>query len=129
MSYGSLAYGGSAYGGSANAVNEQVFFPFVASSYTPDVIHEAEVLFSGSEAHYSVFTLQESESGSGPSGVTYDVYVSHSEGETPQHQVTVQGNGQTVVASGIRIVVTMLIDGTVWPTGQNVKVTGRPLKE
>lgn len=129
MSFGSSTYGGSAYGGSANAVNEQIFFPFIGGNYAPDVLHEAEVRFSGSEARYSVFTEQGSESGSGPAGVTYDVYVSRSEGETPQHQVTVQGNGQTVVVAGIRIVVTMMIDSAVWPFGQNVKVTGRPLKE
>lgn len=128
MLYGATAYGGSTYGGNANAVNEQVFFPLLSGNYEPDVLYEAEASFFGSELRYSVFTLQASE-GTGPSGVTYKVYVSRSEGETPQLQVTVEGNGQTVVAAGIRIVVTMLIDGVVWPTGQNVKVTGRPLKE
>lgn len=125
MSYGSLGYGGAAYGGNANAVDEQVFFPLV-SEYAPDVLHERSALFTGSSQWYQVLTRQGSENPSGPNGAEYKVYVSHSEGETPQLQVTVSGIGQTIVGAGHLIVVTALVDGAIWPFGLNFSIVGRP---
>lgn len=124
MSYGSSTYSGSAYGGNANSVNEQVFFQL--DIRVPDVLFEAEAAFMGEDSLYSVYTLQESESGSGPAGVEYKIYTAHEQGETPQLQVTVQGNGQSVIAAAPRIVVTAIIDSAVWAVGQAFRVTGRP---
>lgn len=123
MSYGSASYGSTSYGGNANSLNEQVFFPL--DNRDPDVLFTAEAAFTGQETTYSVYTLQGSE-GTGPAGVEYKIYTAHEQGETPQLQVTVQGNGQSVIAAAPRIVVTAIIDSAVWSVGEDFKVTGRP---
>lgn len=126
MAYGTSAYGASGYGGNANAVDEQMFFPLLGASLAPDILHERSALFTGSSQRYQILTRQGSENPSGPNGAEYKVYVSHSEGETPQLQVTVQGVGQTIVSAGRLIVVTAIVDGSIWPTGLNFSVVGRP---
>ena len=129
MSYGSSAYGASAYGGSANAVNEQVFFPANAPNLEPDTLYEATAFFNGPEEFYEILTHQGSESGSGPSGVAYQFYTSHGPGETPQDAGGFGGNGQSIIAAAPIIVVTVFVDSTVWPTGVDVSVRGRPYNQ
>lgn len=124
MSFGSSAYGTSAYGGTANAVNEQVFFPWLSGNYAPDVTHEAEVLFTGTQELYEIFMRQSNDE---PGGVTYTILTSHGEGETPQQVGIAQGNGSQTVGAAQRIVVRMFIDGAIWATGENVQVVGRPV--
>lgn len=126
MGYGSSAYGATAYGGNANAVNEQIFFPLLGEDLPPDVLHERSALFTGSSERYQILTRQGSENPSGLNGAEYKVYVSHSEGETPQLQVTVQGIGQTIVSAGRLIVVTAIVDSAIWPSGLNFSIVGRP---
>lgn len=124
MSYGSSVYGGSTYSGNANSANEQVFFPLI--NRDPDILYEARAIFSGNDQLYSIFTVQGSEPGSGPSGIEYKVYTVHGEGETPQLASTVQGNGQTVVGAAPTIIVTAIIDSAVWGVGTDFRVFGRP---
>jgi len=126
MSYGAGAYGTTAYGGSANSVNEQVIFPVLDVDLEPDVLHERSVLFTGSTEHYEVLIRQGSENPSGPNGAEYKIYTSHGEGETPQLQVIVGGIGQAIIAAAPIIVVTALVDGSIWPTGLNFSIVGRP---
>lgn len=126
MAYGSSTYGATAYGGNANAIDEQVFFPLLGESLLPDVLHERSAFFTGTSERYQILTRQGSENPSGPNGAEYKVYVSRSEGETPQLQVTVQGIGQTIVSAGRLIVVTAIVNGSIWPSGLNFSVVGRP---
>lgn len=126
MSYGSGAYGSTAYGGSANAVNEQVFFPILAEDLAPDVLHERVAFFNGPEEFYEILIRQGSENPSGPNGAEYKIYTSHGEGETPQLQTTVGGIGQSIIGAAPIIVVTALVDGSIWPTGLNFSIVGRP---
>lgn len=125
MSYGSLPYGGSAYGGSGNSVHEQVFFPD-GSNYTPDIVHERIALFNGPETFYEVLFRQGSENPSGPNGAEYKVYTADHEGATPQLQVTVSGVGQTIIGAAPIIVVTALVDSSIWALGLNFSIVGRP---
>jgi hypothetical protein len=124
MSFGSSAQGSSAYGGNANAVNEQVFF--ILDNRAPDVLYEAQANFNGPETFYEILTLQGSESGSGPSGIEYKVYTSDGPGITPQLQVTIGGNGQSIIGAAPIIVVTAIIDSAVWAVGTDFSVRGRP---
>lgn len=126
MSYGSVGYGSAVYGSSANAVNEQIFFPLLGTPLPPDVLHERSVFFTGPSQWYQILTRQGSENPSGPNGAEYKVYVSHSEGETPQLQVTVSGIGQTIVGAGRLIVVTALVDSAIWASGVHFSIVGRP---
>lgn len=126
MSYGSSAYGGSTYGGIANSANEQVFFPVIPDNYAPDVLHERTVLFTGSEDFYEILFRQGSENPSGPNGAEYKVYTAESESQTPQLQVTVGGVGQTIIGAAPIIVVTALVDSSVWVSGLNFSIVGRP---
>jgi hypothetical protein len=126
MSYGATGYGGAAYGGTANSANEQIFFPVPTVDLAPDVLHERSVIFNGQESLYSVFIRQGSENPSGPNGAEYKVYASHSEGETPQLQVTLGGAGQTVIGAARLIIVTALVDSAIWPAGLNFSIVGRP---
>ena len=125
MSFAAAAYGSAGYGGLANAVNEQVFFPL--ENYVQDVLYERQAIFKGTQQWYEILTQQASEPASGSSGITYEVKTSHSEGETPQLQATIEGNGQTIIAAAPLIVVTAFIDSAVWPSGNLFKVTGRPI--
>lgn len=125
MSYGSFSYGSAVYGGSANSVNEQVFFPYVGN-YSPDVLHERTVSFSGSEAFYEILFRQDSESPSGPNGAEYRVYTSLGEGDTPQQQVVMGGVGQTIIAAAPFITVTALVDSAIWVSGLGFSIVGRP---
>jgi hypothetical protein len=124
MSYGTTAYGAAAYGGIANSANEQIFFPLAL--YSPDVLREAEAIFTGSEEFYSIFTVQNGEPISGPIGTEYKIYKSNGEGETPQLQATIQGNTHVVIGAAARIVVTMIVDGSQFGSGIFLSVTGRP---
>jgi hypothetical protein len=124
MSYGTAAYGSVTYGSNANAGNEQIIFAY--RNYSPDVLRESEVAFTGNDEFYSVTTWQSGEPEIGPIGTEYKIYTAHGEGETPQLQVTTQGSGQTVVGAAPRIVVTMIVDGSQFGGGLEVKVTGRP---
>lgn len=125
MPYGGAAYGASAYGGSANAVNEQIIFP-LTSEYAPDVLHERRVFFNGPQSFYEILIRQGSENPSGPNGAEYKIYSSHGEGETPQLQTTVGGNGQSIIGAAPIIVVTALVDSAIWVSGLNFSIVGRP---
>lgn len=125
MSFGSSAYGGSAYGGNANSVSEQVFFPD-GPNYAPDVLHERTGLFNGPETFYEILFRQGSENPSGPNGAEYKVYTADHEGATPQLQVTVGGVGQTIIGAAPIIVVTALVDSSIWTSGLNFSIVGRP---
>lgn len=91
-----------------------------------DTLFEAIGSFSGPEEWYEILTLQSSEPGSGPIGTEYKIYTSHGEGETPQLQVTVGGNGQTIIGAAPIIVVTAIIDSSVFAFGLDFSVRGRP---
>lgn len=125
MSYGSSSYGSSVYGGIANSLNEQVFFP-VIGNYAPDVLHERTGLFNGSEVFYEILIRQGSENPSGPNGAEYKVYTADHEGATPQLQVTVGGSGQTIIGAAPIIIVTALVDSSIWVSGLNFSIVGRP---
>lgn len=125
MSFGSAALGSSALGGNANSANEQVFFPYPEPDRAPDVLYEASALFNGPETSYEILTIQGSE-GIGPSGIEYKVYTSEGPGHTPQLQVTLGGNGQSIIAAAPIVVVTAILDSAVWPSGLNFGVKGRP---
>lgn len=125
MSFGSSAYGSTAYGGRANASNEQIFFSYPEPERAADVLYEATALFNGTTTFYEILTLQGSE-GTGPSGIEYKVYTLNGQGQTPQLQVTLGGNGQSIIYAAPIIIVTALIDGTVWAFGTNFGVKGRP---
>jgi hypothetical protein len=125
MSYGSGAYGSTAYGGSANSANEQVIFPLLGN-YAPDVVHERTVLFNGSQEYYEILVRQGSENPSGPNGAVYEIYTSHGEGETPQLRDTMGGAGQSIIAAAPIIVVKALVDGSIWVSGLNFSIVGRP---
>lgn len=125
MSYGSSSYGSSVYGGIANSLNEQVFFP-VIGNYAPDVLHERTGLFNGSEDFYEILIRQGSENPSGPNGAEYKVYTADHEGATPQLQVTVGGSGQTIIGAAPIIIVTALVDSSIWVSGLNFSIVGRP---
>lgn len=124
MSYGSSAYGAAAYGGGANGANEQIFFPLIERP--PDVLFEATGLFNGPEEFYEILTLQGTEPGSGPAGVEYRFYTSGGPGQTPQPQGGLAGNGQAIIGAAPIIVVTAIIDSSVWSLGVRFSVRGRP---
>lgn len=126
MSYGSFSYGSAVYGGSANSVNEQVFFPVPLTDLAPDVLHERTVLFAGTETFYEILVRQGSESASGPNGAEYRIYTATSEGETPQLQTILAGISQAIIAAAPIITVTALVDSSIWPTGLNFSIVGRP---
>lgn len=126
MSFGSSAFGSTAYGGSANASNEQIFFSYPEPNRAPDVLYEARASFNGPEEFYEILTIQGSESGSGPSGILYEVFTSHGEGQTPQSQGTIEGNNQFIIGAAPIIVVTAIVDSAVWAVGTNFGVKGRP---
>lgn len=126
MPYGSSSYGGAAYGGNANSLNEQIFFPVSADNYAPDITHERTALFNGPETFYEVLVRQGSENPSGPNGAEYKIYSATSEGETPQLQVTVGGSGQSIIGAAPVIVVTALVDSSIWALGLNFSIVGRP---
>lgn len=126
MIYGSSAYSSVTYGGSANAVNEQVFFPLIGGNYAPDVVHERSVLFNGPELFYEIIIRQDSENPSGPNGAEYRIYsADHVEG-TPQLQVILGGIGQAIIGAAPLIVVTALVDSSVWVSGLGFSIFGRP---
>lgn len=125
MSYGSSSYGSAVYGGSANSVNEQVFFP-LTSNYAPDVLHERTVLFNGPEDFYQILIRQDSENPSGPNGAQYKIYTSTGAGASPQLQVTVEGVGQAIIGAAPIIIVTALVDSSVWISGLGFSIFGRP---
>lgn len=122
MSYGSSNLGSVSVGGALDT--GQVFFPMALRE--PDVEYEAIAFVDTEENYYSVFTRQASEPGSGSAGVVHRIYNSHGEGETPQLQVTVEGNAQAVIGAAPIIVVRTIIDGITWAGGQYFSVTGRP---
>lgn len=126
MSYGSSTYGGATYGGIANAVNEQVFFPLLGVNLAPDVLHERSAFFTGPESLYEIIIRQDSENPSGPNGAEYKIYTSHSEGQTPQLQATVQGVGSTTIGAASIIVVTAFVDSAIWVSGLGFSIFGRP---
>lgn len=126
MSYGSSAYGSTAYGSSANGVDEQVFFPLLATDLAPDILHERSVSFNGSASLYQILVRQNSENPSGPNGAEYKIYTSGGPGQSPQLQVTVGGVGQTIIAAAPTIIVTALVDGTIWESGLGFSIVGRP---
>lgn len=125
MSYGSSVYGGSPYGGSANAVNEQVFFAS-GPNYEPDVLHERLANFAGSESFYEVLVYQGSENPSGPNGAEYKIYTIDHEGASPQLQHTASGVGQAIIAAKPTIKVTAFVDSSIWASGLNFWIVGRP---
>lgn len=120
MAFGSSPFGSTTFGGSANSVNEQVFFPY--KLYAPDVLHESTVFFGGDSEFYEILTRRFGE----PVAVEYKVYTSHGEGETPQLQVTIGGDGQTIIGAAPIIVVTAIVDGAVFGSGNLFDVVGRP---
>lgn len=129
MSFGSSAFGSTSYGGNANANDEQIFFSFPEPNRAPDILYEASARSSSPALYYEILTQQGSESASGPSGIEYKVYASHSEGETPQLQVTLGGNGRSIIGAAQTIVVTAIIDSAVWGIGTNFGVKGRPFTQ
>lgn len=129
MTYGTTSYGGASYGGNANSLGEQVIFPLLGSNYAPDVLHERTVQFNGSTPFYEVIIRQGSENPSGPNGAEYKVYSATSEGETPQLQVTLGGVGSTIIGAAPIIVVTALVDSSIWVAGLNFSVFGRPYNQ
>lgn len=125
MTYGSSAYSGVPYGGSANSVNEQVFFA-LGPNYEPDILHERIANFAGPESFYEVLVYQGSENFSGPNGAEYKIYTADDEGVTPQLQHTVGGVGQAIIAAKPIIKVTALVDSSIWVSGLNFWIVGRP---
>ena len=126
MSFGSTAFGSTAFGGSANASNEQIFFSYPQPPRSPDILFEVTAFFTGPQEFYEILTIQSSEPGSGPTGIDYEAFISHGEGETPQSQGKFSGNGQSIIAAAPIIVVTAIIDSAIWPTGTSFGVKGRP---
>ena len=125
MSFGFSAYGSTAFGGSANAVNEQVFF-VLGPNYEPDVLHERTASFNGPENFYEILIRQGSENPSGPNGAEYKIYSANGQGETPQLRDTVGGSGQSIIGAAPVIVVTAFVDSTIWVSGLNFSIVGRP---
>jgi hypothetical protein len=126
MAYGSSACGSTAYGGNANSVNEQVFFPLPTDLLAPDVLYERSVFFNGPESFYEILIRQESENPSGPNGAEYKIYTSSGEGITPQLQMVVGGQGQTIIAAAPIVIVTALVDSSIWVSGLGFSIVGRP---
>lgn len=126
MPYGVSTYGAAAYGGNANAINEQVIFPLLEVDLAPDVLHERTVFFNGPEGSYEILIRQGSENPSGPNGAEYKIYSARFEEDTPQLQRTIAGAGQTIIAAAHVIKVTALVDSSIWPTGLNFSIVGRP---
>ena len=126
MSFGTSSYGSSAFGGNANSLNEQVFFPVSPDNYAPDVLHERSALFSGTELFYEVLIRQGSENPSGPNGAEYEIFTADHEGAAPQSQVKVEGSGQSIIAAAPIIIVTALVDSSIWVSGLNFSIVGRP---
>ena len=121
MNYGTSSYGSIAFGGSV-ASEWFIFFPMLLRD--PDVLFESQLEYGGS-GFFSVFTRQASEATASSSGVTYKIYTSNDPGETPQLQTTQEGDGQAVIGAARFIMVTALIDGIIWSTGQLFEVRGR----
>jgi hypothetical protein len=122
MTYGTSAYGSTSIGGSS-ASEWYVFFPYGLRA--ADVLFESQLNLSFNTGQFSVFTRQGSEVPSGGSGVVYKLYTSNDPGETPQLQVTQEGDGQNVIPAALFITVTAEINGTTWPGGQFFVVRGR----
>lgn len=122
MSYGAAAYGATAYGATSGS-EYQTFFPFLLME--PDVLHEATAIAPQMEEFYEVITRQSNED----AGVLYSVYTSQGQGDTPQLQATVGGNGQTIVGNAPFITVTVMIDGAVFSGGMPLSVIGRPYNQ
>lgn len=123
--FGNSAYGTTAFGGSVNSADEQIFFP-LGPDRASDVLHEATANFTGTTEFYEILTHQGSESGSGPAGIEYKVYTSPQEGITPQLQATASGNAQLIIGADAIIVVTAIIDSSIWFSGLDFTVRGRP---
>lgn len=119
MTYGSSAYGSTALGGAA-ASEWFTFFPLLG--YAPDVLHKAEMEFTGSDQLFSLFVSQSNETGEGTS---YKAYTANDPSETPQLQVTFAGVGQTVIGAARFITVTVELDSAVWAGGLILSIRGR----
>jgi len=126
MFYGTTGYGGAAYGGTANSANEQVFFPVPTVDLAPDVLYARSAQFNGQESFYEILIRQGSENPSGPNGAEYKIYTSRFEEDEPQLRMTVAGVSQSIIPAAPIVTVTAIVDGSIWPTGLNFSIVGRP---